>query len=610
MAYNIHNVSTAGKITVLSCIIGLLVFAFIFTLNIGSGSLHKVDAQSIATTTVTVLNTPPQWSVDAQEYGGSSSSTPTNAGDVLRWTAIGTDSNNEPYYLLICATNASPTALSSAPPRCDTSVNQWAVSTSTASGAEATAATTTLATWAEVNNWYAWLCDDNVTNPRCNPTAKQGTGTTSSPFEINHRPTFTVFVDNSPTLPGQIVTFMSTSSDTDVSGFADTVKLIVCSTNSFSTTTDTCTATTVASSTVFSAANASSTYTIAIPTQDQNYAAFGFVIDNHGFEATGGAQGTDAVLTVQNAAPTVASSTIVLNNGTDMLLTQAATQTPNYALQFTVSDNNSCVNFASTSEITSYRATVYRSGVGSTTCSGVTAGSYNANNCYTSAVASSTWGLTCTASSTSCSGPTDTTVGYNCSFPLWYIADPTDGTATSTQYPTQNWLSSILAVDDNAATSSLSESSTGVEVLSFLSFALNTLSIPYGALAPGEQTDPISATTTLSATGNVGLDERLTGSSMCTSYSTGSPCPNSATSTIAESNQVYATSTRTYAASTALSSTTANELEVNIPKSTATSSQATRDTIWGIAVPISITLAGNYKGENTFIGVVGESAFW
>jgi hypothetical protein len=199
---------------------------------------------------------------------------------------------------------------------------------------------------------------------------------------------------------------------------------------------------------------------------------------------------------------------------------------------------------------------------------------------------------------------------WDCTFPLWYVADPTDGTATSTQYSAQNWLSSVIAIDDNTASSSRSESTSPVEVESLLAFALNTLTIPYGSLEPGQQTDPLSATTTIAATGNVGLDERLSGESMCINYATGLPCPNSATSTIAENYQVFATSSRPYAQGVALSSTTQQELEVNVPKSTATSTQATGNTVWGILVPGTLQLAGNYKGENTFTAIVGESQFW
>jgi hypothetical protein len=150
---------------------------------------------------------------------------------------------------------------------------------------------------------------------------------------------------------------MSTSSDSDTSGGADTVKLIVCATSGFSTTTDSCTGTTLASSTVFVSAHATATYTIVVPTQDTNYNAYGFVIDNHGFEASGGAQGTDSTLTVNNVAPTVTASTISLvqASGTDMYLTTEAGQTTGFTLSFETSDNNSCdaVGGGSADEITS-----------------------------------------------------------------------------------------------------------------------------------------------------------------------------------------------------------------------------------------------------------------
>jgi hypothetical protein len=153
-----------------------------------------------------------------------------------------------------------------------------------------------------------------------------------------------------------------------------------------------------------------------------------------------------------------------------------------------------------------------------------------------------------------------------------------------------------------------------IEVQSFLSVALDTLTIPYGLLEPGQQTDPLAASTTLRATGNVGVDELLTGHSMCTYYTSAVTCNNSATSTIAESNQVFATSTVSYATATSsgntLSSTTQKLLDLNVPKSTSTSIQASGNTYWGIRVPISITLAGSYTGENTFYGALSDPSEW
>jgi len=374
-------------------------------------------------------------------------------------------------------------------------------------------------------------------------------------------------------------------------------------------TNDTCTGTTLASTSVAEApaSNATTSYQISVPTQDDVYGAYGYIIDNHGFEATGGQQGVDSILTVSNVAPTVASSTITLDGGTAMTLTVDGGETTGFALQFVASDNNTCQNSTLGDEIVGYELSLYRSGIGSTGCSATTTTDYNPNNCYQSNLATTTWNLSCTASSTSCAGGNDTTQVWDCTFPLWYVADPT---VVNTQYPTENWLAQVSAIDDNSATGTASEVETGVDMNILLAFGLNTLTIPYGSLEPGQQMDPIVATTTISARGNAGLDKDVQGTSMCTTYSGATPCNNSSSSTISASEQVFATSTVTYASGTALSSTTPQEIEINVPKSTATSSQATANAFWGIRVPSAITFSGNYSGENTFTAILGEIIDW
>ncbi len=619
MSYNTDNLRTAGKITVYTSLIGVLVFAVVFVFNLGSQDIKQVVAQSdLASTSVTVLNTPPQWTASSTELIESSTTTPTNAGDVVSWVAVATDSNNEPYYLLICSTDSAPTATPSGAPNCAATSTQWAVSPQTPSGSQATAATTSLDSWYETNEWYAWICDDNNLTPRCNTVYTQGTNATnSSPFSINHRPDFKFIWDDSPKEPGQMVTFTSTSTDNDASGTPDRVRLFVCSTQSFNTVTDTCSVTTLASTTALAANNATATYTIVIPTQDQNYGAYGYVIDSHGFEATT-TQGTDSILSVSNVAPYVSSSTIALNGGNDMILSVEAGQTTGFTLQFAVSDFNSCDSIASTTllgdEITNYQLTIYRegSGVGSTTC---TPGSIlNPNNCYPSTVATTSWNLVCTASTTSCTGATDRDKVYDCTFPLWYVADPTDGTATSTQFSTNDWRAQVLGADE-AATGTLAQSNVAdIEVTSFLAFALNTLEIPYGSLEPGQKNEILTATSTIAATGNVGLDKDVQGESMCTTYTASTKCPNSASSTISEYNQVFATSSVTYNTASSsgnkLSSTTPKLIDLNVQKSTSTSSPAVKDAYWGINVPNTITYAGSYTGQNTFTARVSSSTQW
>lgn len=629
--FNLSTVSTAGRATIFTVVTAVFCFAVAFFFNLGAPSFDAVVAASdnIATTSVTVVNTPPQFVVDAEEEAESSGVNPTNSGDEVAFVATASDPNGESYFLLICSTNATPTPASNAPPVCGAGATQWAISATTTSGVQARAATTTQETatslFNESNDWYAFVCDFNAGTPRCSTDIdQQGTGLTASPFKVNNRPTFTAFSNNGPVNPDGTITFSATASDTDVDTVNDTVKLIVCSTSNFSTSTNTCDDTTLATST-FSASDPAAAYTLTPPMPDTAYNAFPFVIDQHGHEAAGSFQGVADPFTVNNVAPYVDGSTISINGGADMILTVEAGETTGFTLDFEVNDNNSCLAIGSTTEITNYQLSLYRDGTGnsSTTCSTNTAGDYDANDCYTSAAAPTVWNLSCTASSTACTGYSDLNTAYSCTFPLWYIADPTDGTSTSTQYSTDDWKVQVLAIDDDFATGTPAEATSPVEVRSFLAFDLLSFLIPYGSLEPGQNTDDVqanlgagAASTTIQATGNVGLDELLSGQSMCPTYTgPGTECANSETSTIQDFRQVFsATSTHTYALASStgyqLSSTTDKELELNVFKSTSTSTPATGITYWGIQIPASISLSGDYTGQNTFIAVVGESSHW
>lgn len=625
MSYNTDHLRTAGKITVYTALIGVFVFAVVFAFNLGEKQVKQAEAVSTATTSVTVLNTPPVWTATTTEVVESSATNPTNEGDIVSWQAIGTDSNNERYYLLICSNSNTPaTTTGGLPPSCTGGATQWAVSASTTSGEVATAATTTTASSSpfagESFQWFAWICDVNNLYARCNPTYTQGVNATnSSPFEVNHRPRFSVFTDPVVGIPGQLVTFTSTSSDDDISGVADTVFLTVCATSGFNTTTNACTGTTLATSSAYVANDASASYTIVIPTQDQNYSVYPYIIDSHGLESAGVEQGVASTLTVSNVAPTVDGSLISLIQPvtTNIVLSTEAGESTGFVMSFVTIDNNSCDSpggLNAYDEMTGYELSLYRNGGGNSSSTCNAASGLNPNNCYPSGVAPTAWNLSCTASSTTCSGSSDTSMLWECTFPLWYVADPTDGTATSTQYSTGNWLAQVRGADINNATGTYAEATNPVEVTSFLAFALNTLSIPYGSLEPGQKTPLLVATTTIAATGNVGLDKDVTGSSMCSTYTNASPCLPSSTSTIPESEQVFATSSITYDAAEALlntlSSTTPKIVPIHVPKSTATSTQAVKDSYWGIRVPASISFAGSYTGQNTFTARVATSTFW
>lgn len=602
---------SAGKVTLFT-VVGATVAVAIGSFAFFDVNVSTVSADDV-TTSVTVLNTPPVWTIDAEESTESSTTTPTNSGAVLSFVGTATDSNNDNYFLLICKTSGTPTASSNAPPACNGGVsNQWARSATTTSGAQATASTSTKETFPfnfEANHWYAWVCDANASLARCNATFKQGSGATASPFVINHPPTFISVSNDGPVLPGIPITWTTVASDTDAIRGADTLALFVCKAADF-TGSDCGVGGSWASTTYYALNNPQASTTIAIPTQDKQYSAFVYVIDFKGRTATSSQQGFNSAYYVSNATPSVTAATISLvdtdNSGNLTLLTPHASTT-GFKVQFEVTDNNSCLNASSTREIGTTTINVYRSSVTQAAC--MVSGDYNSNSCYTAQ--SSLFPISCTQDVASCSGASDVSATWTCTHTLWYNADPTDA---STQYTADNWLASVQAYDNNYATSTLTESTTGNELSSFLAFDVSSTSISFGALEPGQQNDPLATTTDLLAYGNVGLDEDLYGDTMCTTWTTADSCDvggvNAGTK-IPVSNQKFATSSVAYAAGNTLtSSTSPTLLLINVPKTTATSSPQTKNTWWGINIPSAITLAGNYSGQNTITAIKSDPTNW
>ncbi len=628
MSYNTEELPqymrTAGKITVVTALAGLLVFLVAFIFDVGTKELSKVSAQT-ATTTLTVLNTPPAFTLNPYEVVGSSTSTPTNTDSAIQWAAIGTDANGADYFLLVCSTNASPTPNNSAPPECGVGAVQWGISATTTSGALATVSTTTSTTTSaggsgqfnEANNWFAWVCDADSVDPRCVVVPKQGDyATSSSPFNVNNRPVLTNFYNNSPADPGASFTFYSTSTDPDTAGGEDNIYLVVCQTNSnYNASLNTCTTNFLSSTTPGVTANATAAYTLASVVRDDTYPAYAYLVDQHGHEAYG--NGFNYDFEVNNVAPTVLSGDIDIYGqggvGTDLTLTIPAGETPSSTIEFTIRDANSCLTAASTSEIVNYNVAVFRSSYGTTTCTGL-AGSYNPNYCYPKAVGQSVWNLTCTATTT-CASPLQDSIDYSCKFPLWFVADPTDaGPNTPAAFAFDNWSVGISGIDDDALTGPMSTTSNPKELVSFSSIDILAAEIAYGGVEPGSNTGTLSASSTAVNVGNTGLDQEVRGESMCGTFTPSIDCPNSATSTIPENQQKFASTSLSYGSILALtlSSTTNQEVELDIAKTTGTSSASYQSgsTYWGIAVPISITLAGSYTGLNTFTAKTAEAVDW
>lgn len=518
----------------------------------------SVRAESVATS-VTVGNAVPSFTAGPAESVASTATTPTNVGSTVTFTATAEDGNNEDYYLAICKTDAITPGSSSAP---TCTGGSWCITGATASGAGTSCGHTAIDGDAEVNAWYAFVCDGTGCS-----ASSQGSGDTGSPFEVNHAPDFSAISNDSTKNPGETITWSATASDTDTSSVADTVKLLVCKTAGI--TAGACTGDEWCSSSL-GASDPTCGYAIPTPTADTTYGAFAYVVDNHNFASDGVAQGSASNYVVNNVAPVV--SGVQLNADTNIGLTE---NTPtSIDVTATVTDNNSCVS----TELTSVTASVYRSGVaGGAGCSA------NNNNCYQT--------ITCVEDVGSCTGATDASATYTCTVSIAHYADPTDA---STIYSAENWLTTVTATDDDAAADSLA--GTGVEVESLTAMEI-TESIAYGSLSVGQKNDPLDKTTTITNTGNVGLDQELSGTNM-----------TSGGDSILVQYQKYALAVSTaYASGTSLSGTPTSSL-INIPKTT-TGTNTTGNTWWGLEIPLG-TVAGSYAGTNTVLAVKSDTGSW
>jgi hypothetical protein len=418
-----------------------LVTVFAFNLN----RLERVTPLSmveadVATTSVTVGNDVPTWQA-VYEDPASSSSTPTNANSNITFKGRADDPNGDDWHLIICSTSTQiSTTTDGSCPDCPAGSTTWGTST-VSDNATATVTYTTSGGDAEKNDWWAWACDNASGGGQLCTSFSQGTGGAPeaySPFAVNHRPNFDALSNDGPKDPAQTITWSTNAptSDSDSYGGSDTIKLHICKTQDWSTTTDTCVGGYWSSSTVV-ASNPSCQYGIPSVTQDKTYNAYAWLVDNHGLEATGTiAVGTASNYDVNNVAPTISAASIQLLDTDDvgnltLLPAYEEDQTPGFEVRATIVDNNSCEKDGGGDEISASTVYVYRSGVGYSNCS-TTAGS-DPNNCYPE--------ISCTIGP--CGGTTDSDATTSCTFSLWFLADPTVGSnATDSTWWSENWLAS------------------------------------------------------------------------------------------------------------------------------------------------------------------------
>jgi hypothetical protein len=403
-------------------------------------------------------------------------------------------------------------------------------------------------------------------------------GNTIATFTVvsNTPPSFTSFSNDGPKNPGTTITFSTTASDSDV----EDIKLVVCKTSGVSGTScdgggsDTwCSSSLVAS-------NPTCEHSINSVMPDTSYNAYPYIFDARDLASDSSTQGTNVTFTVNNVSPVV--STVTINGG--IAINLVANSTKAVTLTATITDNNSCDG----GEIASVLGYAYRSGIGYSGCD--TSGEANSNNCYPE--------VSCSVVGESCTGDTDASADYTCTVNLQYYADPTDD---NTKFPTEYWMSSIKATDNNSATST-SEVSVGVKLNSLIAFNITT-EVNYGSLSVGQSNDPLDRTTIITPTGNVGLDHEVYGpANMCTDF------PTCSGATIPISYQKYSLIPSTSYASASTLSTSSTEVETNVPKVT-TGTPTTKSIWWGMLVPTG-TSPGTYEGDINITGIKGEIIDW
>lgn len=543
---------------------GILAVANATTISFGSNA-DELDIE------VDVVNSVPVFTSNPHEVPISSNSQPTNSDETMTILATAEDSDGDDYVLIVCSTSgtAIPNSGFSGNPECSSGIT-YCTSDVTAESEEAECEFQLEEYFPESNNWYAYACDSESCVEYTHIGAPTGQ---TSPFVVNHRPSFTAINATASANPGGTITFTTTASDSDIGGINDTVKLVVCKTNAAGASgcingpTDTLCTSTLTSS------NPSCDYIVPSVHAPQSITYYAFVFDNHNFESndvrTGSFNINQVPITITNIA-TDAGSSITLTEGTTTSITASAT----------LVDSNSC------QDIDFYGALLYLSPEQDGICQGKTEGNYDTSKCVPETAVSCT-----IVSGNTCTGPLDTSVDIECTFILPYHLEPT---GAATRYISDDYKLEFIAYDDGAPSMSSNHLDIPVDTLTALNV---TSSITYGQLFAGQDTGSTNQTSTVTATGNVGLDVEISGTNL-----------TNGSNTIPVANQKYELSAFNYSTGISLSTTPTN-LEINVQKTTASNTPATKPIYWGIAIP-AVAASGTYNGSVSITGLIGETAEW
>ena len=546
-------------------LINLSIYGLLFNLNFHFAASEAVNwlaaaRADTASSTVTVKNAPPAFTVSTVESPISSSTSPVNVGGSISFQATADDPENNDYYLVVCSTNSATAGVGGGIPTC--AGTRYCYSSLTGDATEATCIYNNVADpGAESQVWYSFVCDNHSSEAECS-TSNQGSGDSGSPYFVNHAPIFTSAstTDNFKD-PGGIFTVTGYVTDTDTQGGVDDLTLYVCDTNSWATTTG-CAGVTMCTGTS-TTPDITCQFTDTAPTPHGSYTYYAFVKDWHELPATGNSR--SATYYINNVAPTV--SNITLNNGNNIFLNiKGAPAKTVWATSTSVTDDNGC------DDLVDGTSTIYMSNA--TDAQNCAA---NDNDCYKALAAS------CNISD--CGGQPDAIATMACSVNLAFHAIPTDG-ATGTPYSTYSWLAAINAYDASTTGSAISTST--VEVVAASALGVTETTIPYGIIVAGQNTGTYNATTTVVNFGNTPLDNYIDGTWMINGGNT-----------IGEQFQNFGTSTFSYSSGTFyLSSSTPQLVDIDVARPT-NAVDVSDQVYWGIAIPLGI-LSGDYTGTNTF----------
>jgi hypothetical protein len=513
-----------------------------------------------------VLNTAPYFTVQPSDHGSASSS-PTNYGEEVYFSATAADYEGDAYYLAICKTNRV-TAGNDGPPVCNG--GSWCVSDLTATNTQATCSYTAVDS-AEELDWHAFVCDKypGFGVGRCSASSQGAADTANgSPFSINHPPVLTsVSTTDNNKDPGGTFTITTVSYDNDAAYISDTLTLFVCRTN-FATIAGCEAGQEVCSAIAASSPNASCQFTDAAPTPHGNYAYYAFIFDNHNLASAGNSKTN--TYTINNTAPVLGP--LILNSGNNITLNMRPATTSVSAINASVVDLNGCDTLVSAT------AVIYMSNaVFGHNCAA------NDNDCYRIG--------TSNCVQTACVG---STAAYTCTASFKHFAIPTDNSAGN-PYSAYNWLSYINVYDGSNYTAT---SSSGVELNTTLALSLNEDLIDFGnELYIGDNTGSVNSTTTVVNAGNSPVNTNLSGTDMY-----GNP-----SGTLSVSNMKYNLSNFNWISDGTVLSSVPATVDLNAPRPT--SDTAVQERIyWGIGIPLTAH-PSVYFGNNTF-QVIIDSASW